>query len=118
MRLAPLRLSSVQLLRTDAVFHRKLCDRPVEDGSAFAGVRLGHGLWPHQQRALAAFDRDRAAGESSAYLVIPPGGGKTLISVAEEARGASGSSGTEDARRRRRNGTVEHDHEWFLVPPR
>jgi superfamily II DNA or RNA helicase len=57
----------------------------VDDGSAFAGIRLGRGLWPHQQRALAAFDRDRAAGDSSTYLVIPPGGGKTLIGL-EAAR--------------------------------
>jgi superfamily II DNA or RNA helicase len=69
----------------DAVVRRKPYDLPVGDGSAFAGVRLGHGLWPHQQRALAAFDRDRAAGDSSTYLVIPPGGGKTLIGL-EAAR--------------------------------
>jgi len=68
-----------------AVTHRKLYDRPVEDGSAFAGMRLGRGLWPHQQRALAAFDTDRATGDSSTYLVIPPGGGKTLIGL-EAAR--------------------------------
>ena len=56
-----------------------------EDGSAFAGVRLGRHLWPHQQRALAAFDQARVAGTKSTYLVIPPGGGKTLVGL-EAAR--------------------------------
>jgi superfamily II DNA or RNA helicase len=56
-----------------------------EDGSDFAGVRLGRPLWPHQQRALAAFDRTRVAGSKSTYLVIPPGGGKTLVGL-EAAR--------------------------------
>lgn len=55
------------------------------DGSAFARVGLGRPLWPHQQRALAAFDSDRAAGRTSTYLVIPPGGGKTLVGL-EAAR--------------------------------
>jgi superfamily II DNA or RNA helicase len=48
-------------------------------------VRLGRPLWPHQQRALAAFDQARAAGGKSTYLVIPPGGGKTLVGL-EAAR--------------------------------
>jgi superfamily II DNA or RNA helicase len=56
-----------------------------DDGSAFAGVRLGRPLWPHQQRALAAFDQARVAGSKSTYLVIPPGGGKTLVGL-EAAR--------------------------------
>jgi superfamily II DNA or RNA helicase len=56
-----------------------------DDGSAFAGIRLEHPLWPHQQRALAAFDQARVAGSKSTYLVIPPGGGKTLVGL-EAAR--------------------------------
>jgi superfamily II DNA or RNA helicase len=56
-----------------------------DDGSAFANVRLERPLWPHQQRALAAFDQARAAGSRSTYLVIPPGGGKTLVGL-EAAR--------------------------------
>ena len=56
-----------------------------EDGAAFERVSLGRRLWPHQQRALAAFDQSRAAGSSSTYLVIPPGGGKTLVGL-EAAR--------------------------------
>ena len=59
--------------------------RVRDDGSAFAGIRLERPLWPHQQRALAAFERTRAAGSTSTYLVIPPGGGKTLIGL-EAAR--------------------------------
>lgn len=52
-----------------------------DDGPAFAGVRLARPLWPHQQRAITAFDADRAAGRTSTYLVIPPGGGKTLVGL-------------------------------------
>jgi superfamily II DNA or RNA helicase len=48
-------------------------------------MRLARPLWPHQQRALAAFDKDRVSGDMSTYLVIPPGGGKTLIGL-EAAR--------------------------------
>jgi superfamily II DNA or RNA helicase len=46
-----------------------------------ADARLAVPLWPHQERALAAF----GAGERSTYLVVPPGGGKTLIGL-EAAR--------------------------------
>ena len=38
-------------------------------------------LWPHQERALQAFGADQAAGNRSTYLVVPPGGGKTLIGL-------------------------------------
>ena len=41
-------------------------------------------LWPHQRRALDAFERARKTSES-AYIVVPPGGGKTLIGI-EAAR--------------------------------
>lgn len=41
-------------------------------------------LWPHQRRALDAFEKARSTG-TSAYIVVPPGGGKTLIGV-EAAR--------------------------------
>ena len=41
-------------------------------------------LWPHQQRALDAFEKARITGKS-AYIVVPPGGGKTLIGL-EAAR--------------------------------
>ena len=50
-------------------------------GPAFAGLRPGRELWPHQARALAALDADVAAGAAATYLVIPPGGGKTLIGL-------------------------------------
>jgi superfamily II DNA or RNA helicase len=48
---------------------------------AFAGVSPGRSLWPHQERALRAFDADQAAGDRSTYLVVPPGGGKTMIGL-------------------------------------
>jgi superfamily II DNA or RNA helicase len=50
--------------------------------SVFGDTRLARQLWPHQERALAAFD---AQAGQSAYLVVPPGGGKTLIGL-EAAR--------------------------------
>lgn len=55
------------------------------DDSAFTGAKLRHTLWPHQQRALATFGSSVAAGTASSYLVVPPGGGKTLIGL-EAAR--------------------------------
>jgi hypothetical protein len=51
----------------------------------FGGVSLSRSLWPHQVRALAALDRDVARGDRATYLVVPPGGGKTLIGL-EAAR--------------------------------
>ena len=45
----------------------------------FDGISLNRPLWPHQERALRALragPRDRAT-----YLVVPPGGGKTLIGL-------------------------------------
>ena len=44
-------------------------------------MRLVRSLWPHQERALAALD----PGSSATYVVVPPGGGKTLIGL-EAAR--------------------------------
>jgi superfamily II DNA or RNA helicase len=49
----------------------------------FGGVSLTRTLWPHQVRALTVLDqvhRDKAT-----YIVVPPGGGKTLIGL-EAAR--------------------------------
>ena len=51
----------------------------------FDGIGLTRPLWPHQVRALAALDRDMARGDRATYLVVPPGGGKTLIGL-EAAR--------------------------------
>ena len=48
---------------------------------AFAGVSPARSLWPHQERALRAFDADQMAGDRSTYLVVPPGGGKTMIGL-------------------------------------
>ncbi|MBO0816838.1 MAG: DEAD/DEAH box helicase family protein, partial [Actinobacteria bacterium] len=53
----------------------------VGGGTLFGATRLVRPLWPHQRRALAAFDRDRAQGDAATYLVVPPGGGKTLIGL-------------------------------------
>lgn len=52
-----------------------------DGGSAFGAARLAWPLRPHQQRALAAFERDRSTGDRATYLVVPPGGGKTLIGL-------------------------------------
>src|SRR5260370_38637231 len=51
----------------------------------FGETRLMRPLWPHQVRALGALERDRARGDTATYLVVPPGGGKTLIGL-EAAR--------------------------------
>jgi superfamily II DNA or RNA helicase len=95
---------------------REAEDGGAEDGTpagALAGARLTVPLWPHQERALAAFGADQAGagqatapsrgderstphgvsrprptpGSRSTYLVIPPGGGKTMIGL-EAARRA------------------------------
>jgi superfamily II DNA or RNA helicase len=50
----------------------------------FGGVGLTRPLWPHQARALAALDT-AARGDKATYIVVPPGGGKTLIGL-EAAR--------------------------------
>ena len=42
-------------------------------------------LWPHQRRALDAFEKARANSAQSVYIVVPPGGGKTRIGL-EAAR--------------------------------
>ena len=52
---------------------------------AFGGMALGRPLWPHQDRALAAFELDRRRRQAATYIVVPPGGGKTLIGL-EAAR--------------------------------
>ena len=53
--------------------------RPV---TAFADTALTRPLWPHQERALGALRPDRRRAEPAAtYLVVPPGGGKTLIGL-------------------------------------
>ncbi|MGE5137185.1 MAG: DEAD/DEAH box helicase family protein [Gemmatimonadota bacterium] len=49
--------------------------------ATFGAAQLAWPLRPHQERALAAFERDRAAGDRATYLVVPPGGGKTLIGL-------------------------------------
>jgi len=47
----------------------------------FAGVSPARSLWLHQQRAVRAFNADQATGDRSTYLVVPPGGGKTMIGL-------------------------------------
>src|ERR1700678_1139073 len=47
----------------------------------FAGVSPARSLWLHQERAVRAFNADQATGDRSAYLVVPPGGGKTMIGL-------------------------------------
>src|ERR1700722_18842177 len=47
----------------------------------FAGVSPARSLWLHQERAVRAFNADQATGDHSTYLVVPPGGGKTIIGL-------------------------------------
>jgi superfamily II DNA or RNA helicase len=55
---------------------------PTDTASGlFAGISPAPSLWPHQERALRAFGADQEAGNRSTYLVVPPGGGKTLIGL-------------------------------------
>jgi superfamily II DNA or RNA helicase len=49
--------------------------------TVFGDARLTRPLWPHQERALAKVD----SSHDAAYLVVPPGGGKTLVGL-EAAR--------------------------------
>lgn len=51
----------------------------------FGTAQLTRPLWPHQRRALDAFELDRERGDPATYVVVPPGGGKTLIGL-EAAR--------------------------------
>src|SRR5690348_18091216 len=44
-------------------------------------MALARPLWPHQEKALAAFEHSRRRGAATTYLVVPPGGGKTLIGL-------------------------------------
>jgi superfamily II DNA or RNA helicase len=66
----------------DALPDSRLAAGPPGTGAGiFAGVSAAPSLWPHQERALRAFAADQAAGDRSTYLVVPPGGGKTLIGL-------------------------------------
>ena len=40
-----------------------------------------HAFRPYQERALAAFERQRAAGDRRFYLTMPPGSGKTAMGL-------------------------------------
>jgi superfamily II DNA or RNA helicase len=68
---------------SDSRFATAPADTVAADTAAgvFAGVSPARSLWPHQERALRAFDADQAAGDRSTYLVVPPGGGKTMIGL-------------------------------------
>ena len=44
-------------------------------------MALARPLWPHQEKALAAFEEGRNRHAATTYLVVPPGGGKTLIGL-------------------------------------
>lgn len=50
-----------------------------------ADLRLPHPLRRHQREALDAVDRARASGTRRAWVVLPPGAGKTLVGL-ETAR--------------------------------
>jgi len=48
---------------------------------AFAATSFGRPLRRYQQLALDAFERQRTAGRKRAYLVLPPGAGKTVLGL-------------------------------------
>ncbi|HKE51828.1 MAG TPA: DEAD/DEAH box helicase family protein, partial [Actinomycetes bacterium] len=48
---------------------------------AFEGLQLRGTFRPYQELALAAFERDRAAGRRSTHIVAPPGSGKTVLGL-------------------------------------
>jgi superfamily II DNA or RNA helicase len=59
---------------------------PSATAGVFGDLGLVRELWPHQARALEAVERARARGagtrgSAAAYVVVPPGGGKTLIGL-------------------------------------
>ena len=56
-------------------------------GGVFAGVRPARSLWPHQERAVRAYNADQATGDRSTYLVVPPGGGKSVPRTGNIASG-------------------------------
>ncbi|MGH3252630.1 MAG: DEAD/DEAH box helicase family protein, partial [Trebonia sp.] len=66
----------------DAFSDSQLATAPTGSAAGnFVGVGPARSLWPHQERALRAFGTDQATGDRSTYLVVPPGGGKTLIGL-------------------------------------
>lgn len=50
-------------------------------GSLFAGMAYRWPLRRYQQLALDAFDQARATGRQRAYVVLPPGSGKTVLGL-------------------------------------
>lgn len=54
---------------------------PGELSAVFARVAFPGPLRRYQSMALDAFDKARASGRRRAYLVLPPGAGKTLIGL-------------------------------------
>lgn len=66
----------------DASSDPQLATVPADTAAGvFAGVSPARSLWPHQERALWAFNADQATGDRSTYLVVPPGGGKTMVGL-------------------------------------
>ena len=61
----------------------------------FAGVSPARSLWLHQERAVRAFNADQATGDRSTYLVVPPGGGKTIIGLGAPTK--AGTAGVHGA---------------------
>jgi superfamily II DNA or RNA helicase len=60
-------------------------DTASQAADLFRETSLRRPMWAHQQRALDALDQDLKSGDATTYLVVPPGGGKTLIGL-EAAR--------------------------------
>ena len=49
--------------------------------SLFDELSFGGEWRRYQKAAIAAFERDRAAGRRRTHIVAPPGSGKTLVGV-------------------------------------
>jgi superfamily II DNA or RNA helicase len=47
----------------------------------FAGISYSRPLRRYQRLALDAFERNRSGGGTRAYLVLPPGAGKTVLGL-------------------------------------
>ena len=56
-------------------------DRAAEVVDGPAAMAYPHAFRPYQERALEAFERQRAEGDRRFYLTMPPGSGKTAMGL-------------------------------------
>ena len=60
---------------------RPVAASSVETPAALAQMAYAHPLRRYQALALTAFEQQRAAQHRRAYLVLPPGAGKTVLGL-------------------------------------